>query len=429
VERTPLRFGLCLFFKMSKLRPLLWIFAAVIVSIVMMHILFIRKYSVRASAIHIIQSLKVNVHKETSDIDPHGNTLNGHLKVEDVLPEVKQEAKAQTLSVSSDSSSKGKAEEKPQMATEPPKNEGEKSDTSKEGPVTKAANGDGKLHSDSSANKELCNKKNQLVGPVAIDQTIPEIEEIVKKYSASHGGWVEKGGKWEPKDCVPKAKVAVIIPFRNRERQLKIFLRHMHPVLYRQSLFYQIFVIEQSGDDPFNRAGLFNIGFKEALKTADFNCFVFSDVDLLPEDDRNSYGCPTSPRHMSVAIDKFDYRLPYEGIFGGVGAFKREDFEKINGFSNLFWGWGGEDDDLYARIRARGFKLTRPSMMIGRYTMIKIFHFQSHGADPNRMNLLQNSASRMDSDGLSTLKYTLRKRLELPLVTVVNVVLSKSMYQ
>ena len=82
----------------------------------------------------------------------------------------------------------------------------------------------------------------------------------------------------------------------------------MHPVLYRQSLFYQIFVIEQSGDDPFNRAGLFNIGFKEALKTADFNCFVFSDVDLLPEDDRNSYGCPTSPRHMSVAIDKFDYR-------------------------------------------------------------------------------------------------------------------------
>ena len=47
------------------------------------------------------------------------------------------------------------------------------------------------------------------VGPVAIDQTIPEIEEIVKKYSASHGGWVEKGGKWEPKDCVPKAKVIV----------------------------------------------------------------------------------------------------------------------------------------------------------------------------------------------------------------------------
>ena len=42
-------------------------------------------------------------------------------------------------------------------------------------------------------------------------------------------------------------------------------------------------------------------------------------------------------------------RLPYKGIFGGAGAFRKEDFEKINGFSNQFWGWGGEDDDLYRR--------------------------------------------------------------------------------
>ena len=42
---------------------------------------------------------------------------------------------------------------------------------------------------------------------MAIDQRIPEMEEIVKEYSVSHGGWVEKGGKWKPKDCVSKAKV------------------------------------------------------------------------------------------------------------------------------------------------------------------------------------------------------------------------------
>ena len=147
---------------MSKLRPLLWILAAVVVSIVMMHLLFIRKYSVRNSAIHIIQSLKVNVHKEVNDIDPHGNTLNSHLKVEDVLPEVKQGAKTQTLPVNGDSNSKGKTEEKPQMPSESPKNEGEKLDSNKEGPVTKATNGVGEVHSASAANKELCNKKDQL---------------------------------------------------------------------------------------------------------------------------------------------------------------------------------------------------------------------------------------------------------------------------
>ena len=51
-----------------------------------------------------------------------------------------------------------------------------------------------------------------------------------------------------------------------------------------------------------------NIGFLEALKQYDYECFIFHDVDLIPEDDRNLYTCPEQPRHMSVAIDKFSYR-------------------------------------------------------------------------------------------------------------------------
>ena len=73
-------------------------------------------------------------------------------------------------------------------------------------------------------------------------------------------------------------------------------------------MIFSINNIFQLENDGFNRAELFNIGFKEALKLEDFDCFIFTDVDLLPEDDRNYYGCPTSPRHMSVAIDKFNYR-------------------------------------------------------------------------------------------------------------------------
>ena len=45
---------------------------------------------------------------------------------------------------------------------------------------------------------------------------------------------------------------------------------------------------------------LFNIGFLEALKINDWNCFVFHDVDLLPENDFNIYNCADMPRHMSV---------------------------------------------------------------------------------------------------------------------------------
>lgn len=42
-------------------------------------------------------------------------------------------------------------------------------------------------------------------------------------------------------------------------------------------------------------------------------------------------------------------RLPYQMLVGGVFAIKREHFLKVNGFSNLYWGWGGEDDDMAYR--------------------------------------------------------------------------------
>ena len=46
--------------------------------------------------------------------------------------------------------------------------------------------------------------------------------------------------------------------------------------------------------------------------------------------------------------------MPYKGYFGGVSAMSTNDFKKVNGFSNKFWGWGGEDDDMRQRIKSAG---------------------------------------------------------------------------
>lgn len=42
-------------------------------------------------------------------------------------------------------------------------------------------------------------------------------------------------------------------------------------------------------------------------------------------------------------------RLPYSQYFGGVSAVTPEQYLKMNGFPNQYWGWGGEDDDIAAR--------------------------------------------------------------------------------
>ncbi|GFN89975.1 beta-1,4-galactosyltransferase 1 [Plakobranchus ocellatus] len=183
-----------------------------------------------------------------------------------------------------------------------------------------------------------------LIGSLATYSEAISFEEVAQ----SNPG-LRLGGRYSPSNCTARHRVAIVIPYRNREQHLKILLRNLHPMLMRQQLDYGIYVIDQSLPGRFNRAMLMNIGFVEALKRYDYQCAVFHDVDLIPEDDRNIYSCPEQPRHMSAAVDKFKYRLPYAGIYGGVSAVNKKQFQAINGFSNMYFGWGGEDDDMAKR--------------------------------------------------------------------------------
>nr|XP_025709190.1 beta-1,4-galactosyltransferase 5 isoform X1 [Callorhinus ursinus] len=182
-------------------------------------------------------------------------------------------------------------------------------------------------------------------GPIDINMSeiaMDDIHEIFSKDPA-----IKLGGHWKPSDCVPRWKVAILIPFRNRHEHLPVLLRHLIPMLQRQRLRFAFYVVEQVGTQPFNRAMLFNVGFQEAMKDLDWDCLIFHDVDHIPESDRNYYGCGQMPRHFATKLDKYMYLLPYAEFFGGVSGLTVEQFRKINGFPNAFWGWGGEDDDLW----------------------------------------------------------------------------------
>jgi len=108
------------------------------------------------------------------------------------------------------------------------------------------------------------------------------------------------GGSWTPQSCIPRHRVAVIIPYRNRQLDLRRLLAILHPMLQRQLLQYKIFIVEQKYPTLFNRASLMNVNFVEARASSNFDCFIFHDVDMLPEDDRNFYVCLSQPRHVAA---------------------------------------------------------------------------------------------------------------------------------
>lgn len=242
-----------------------------------------------------------------------------------------------------------------------------------------------------------------------IKSTVPKVTQLEQRFS-----FLKPGGHYEPENCKAQKKIALIVPFRCRGEHLLLFLQHMHPFLKSQQIDYTIFIIEQDGIGPFNRAMLMNVGFVEALKIQDFDCFIFHDIDLLPEDDRNIYSCPQQPRHMSVAVDVMEYKLPYTSIFGGVSAITREHFELLNGFSNMFWGWGGEDDDMSNRIRYHNLHISRYPSSIARYTMLT---HKKETPSPNRYEVLKTGMKRYHTDGLNSLQYTLVLKKENLLYT------------
>ncbi|XP_046361309.2 beta-1,4-galactosyltransferase 4-like [Haliotis rufescens] len=232
--------------------------------------------------------------------------------------------------------------------------------------------------------------------PVKLNLTIITRDELKTKYP-SHSG-----DRYRPERCRSKQRLAVIIPYRDREQHLVILLNNLIPFLNKQQADFTIFVAEQAPGGTFNRGLMINAGVAASLREDNFTCFVIHDVDLIPETSDNYYRCRKNPFHLSTANAKFRYRLPYSWYVGGIIALTPSLYKRINGFSNWFFGWGGEDDDFAKRMQSFGLRVERNSIKTGRY------YAQSHGKDkgnpinPKRFILVNKGVGRLKTDGLSS---------------------------
>jgi len=152
-------------------------------------------------------------------------------------------------------------------------------------------------------------------------------------------------------------KLAIIVPYRDREEHLNVFVSHMHEFLKDKGIDYTIFITEQSDDRPFNYGKLCNCAVKEIPE--EYTYFAFHDIDMLPMNDECDYAYPESPTHLATNVEAHDNKLPYPQYFGGVVVISREDFENANGYSNEYWGYGFQDLDLLKRLERSGAYLEK----------------------------------------------------------------------
>ena len=141
-------------------------------------------------------------------------------------------------------------------------------------------------------------------------------------------------------------KIIFIVPYRDRKEHKQFFSKYMEFIMedYKKE-DYEIYFVHQCDKRPFNRGAIKNIGFiacKSKYPNDYHNItFVFNDVDTIP------YTKNLLDYKTVKGVVKHFYG--YEYALGGIFSILGEDFEKTNGFPNL-WGWSMEDNFMQLRV-------------------------------------------------------------------------------
>lgn len=198
--------------------------------------------------------------------------------------------------------------------------------------------------------------------------------------------------------------LAFIVPYRSRPNHLGQFIPH-YTRRFKDAKF---FIIEQGDNKPFNRGKLLNIGFLEYGK--DFDYVALHDIDMLLS--KGDYSYPEKPTHLATKVQQFKYSMPSPDYFGGVVLFNRFDFAKVNGYSNNFFGWGGEDNQLYFECLKVGLEIERRDCFYQ-----SLYHPPTNPKGFDQAKMDQAKQPRKENDGLTNCDYKIIDRIEFPLYT------------
>jgi hypothetical protein len=148
-------------------------------------------------------------------------------------------------------------------------------------------------------------------------------------------------------------KLGICIPYRNRKEHIDRLIPHLSTHLTNQGIDHTFYVGHQIDDKLFNRGSMKNIAAHYAFEDG-CDYIAWHDVDMLTYGEEGQilgdYSYPEeTPIHIATKLSKYNYGLGYDQYFGGVVLFTKKQAYVTNGYSNEYWDWGQEDDDLFWR--------------------------------------------------------------------------------
>ena len=197
-----------------------------------------------------------------------------------------------------------------------------------------------------------------------------------------------------------------IIPYRargnqtERRGQLEVGINSIRDCFTTNNKPYKIFIVEQDNEHPFNMGILKNIGFLESEKLYKTpRIYLHFNADYSID--------TTMP--FPTELEEFDgngvLNIYAIGVFiGGCCAFSPETYEKINGYMNTMFGWGGDDRVFTNRIEGTGLPNITNGLLNNGWIKVE------DTTDRNMSHNVPNAemSSRNDGqDGLKTCKYVI----------------------
>ena len=152
--------------------------------------------------------------------------------------------------------------------------------------------------------------------------------------------------KYHPVFKYINTKLSVIIPYKNRETELQLFLKNFRKT-YDVYFDYKIILCDQDDNNDFCRGQLINTGVKYIIEKKkneiDKSKLLITDVDLLYKKIQLDI---IKPQNYKL------YGIKNLQLSAGGGSFicSQKSFIESNGFSNKYFGWGSEDLDITYRI-------------------------------------------------------------------------------